>query len=93
MGDAKIRLADYVKTVCGKEYRGRVYAIHHDFASSGETPAWFRGQSAKWPEWTLEKRWISILCDGRGAVVFPEHAVEVIPSFNFSNPYSEEYFR
>jgi hypothetical protein len=87
-----VRLGDYVETT-PHGHRGRVSSIAQVFSETGESNAWFAGQSASYDEAQKCERWISILCDGSGAVLVAESRVTVVEKFDFSNPYANEYFR
>lgn len=87
-----VRTRDFVRTVLGPRYMGRVMEVHSSFAESGATMDWFRMQTHEWPKDTLNERWVSILVDGGGAVLFPESALEQVSPFPLSNRDTREKF-
>lgn len=82
------KLGDYVTTqVYG--HRGRVTEVHH---YNPQGAAWMSVQSDPRVREHASGRWVSILCEPRGAVVLPMALVDVVEPFPFTNTWGETYF-
>jgi hypothetical protein len=84
-------LGDFVHTINGTDYTGRVYDAHY---SCPENDAWLRGQMhlGDNPMAWANVRWVSILVHKGGAIVVPDVLVEKVEPFLLDNNSSGFYF-
>lgn len=82
----QVVLGSYVRDPFGR--RGRVYQVHYGCPESQE---WMAAQVLDVQD-ASRSRWVSILCDGGGAVSFPADRVELIEPFELRNNSALFYF-
>lgn len=79
-----VYLGDYVATTKHRN-RGRVHGIHH---SCPENEGWLQMQTPPITDAERKEPWVSVLCDGGGAVVVPMSDCTAIAPFPFRNNWS-----
>ena len=89
-------LGQYVKTSTHR-HTGRVTGKHALFSETCEDEQWFKAQRPLIPAEAKSKPWYSILCDGGGSVLVPEHEIiDVSNEFwgkTYTNPWASFYFK
>ncbi len=88
------KLGNHVRTK-RHSWNGIVYAIHHNFRTTGESQEWLNAQEPKLSDNVINAPWVSILIDKAGSVLVPISDIAEITSktpVENGNPWFSFYF-